>query len=488
MKKQLYNFITKSDWRWNASDNNERRTVLLVCCLIPFSAMNIAMFNVALPDIVADFQVRFGAASWVVTVFGILYAVGALVYGKLADRIGIRRLAVFGIAVFALGSIAGLFAFRFGMLMAGRILQGIGASAIPSLSMLVPVRFVHTDRRGRAMGMVAATLALSGALGPVVGGWIVGTFHWRYLFLFSLGALAVLPFLLRWMPDDRQPNPQPIDSIGAATFIAAVVGVMLAVTLFSPWPLLAGLCVLPVFWLRQQRAAAPFIPLNLLRSGPYRHGLGMGALNAAMNFGVMLLTPILLREVYGLDADRIGLLLFPGAVVSSAIGYFGGKIIDQRGSRAVLTMGVMSTGAGLMLLSSLSGYPVWGIALCLVLTNAGYMLMQPALAKWVSGTLAKGETGIGMGVYSLNNFLSTAMTGAVAAKALEHVGPVAVNPLAVSGMSGVYSNVYFGFFVLALLQGGLVYRMRFSRPDVQPAPMPSDRDPAFHERHSRPQK
>jgi MFS family permease len=270
MKKQLYNFITKSDWRWNALDNNERRTVLLVCCLIPFSAMNIAMFNVALPDIVADFQVRFGAASWVVTVFGILYAVGALVYGKLADR--------------------------------------------------------------------------------------------------------------------------------------------------------------------------------------------------------------------------IGLLLFPGAVVSSAIGYFGGKIIDQRGSRAVLTMGVMSTGAGLMLLSSLSGYPVWGIALCLVLTNAGYMLMQPALAKWVSGTLAKGETGIDMGVYSLNNFLSTAMTGAVAAKALEHVGPVAVNPLAVSGMSGVYSNVYFGFFVLALLQGGLVYRMRFSRPDVQPAPMPSDRDPAFHERHSRPQK
>jgi len=103
----------------------------------------------------------------------------------------------------------------------------------------------------------------------------------------------------------------------------------------------------------------------------------------------------------------------------------------------------------------------------LILTNSGYMLMQPALAKWVSGTLVEGQTGIGMGVYSLNNFLSTSLTGAVAAKALEHVGPVAVNPFAVSGISGVYSNMYFGFFILALLQAYLVHRMRFTQHDFK---------------------
>jgi len=193
----------------------------------------------------------------------------------------------------------------------------------------------------------------------------------------------------------------------------------------------------------------------------------MGAFNAAMNFGVMFITPMLLREVYGLDADWTGLLLFPGAVMSSFLGYFGGKIIDKKGSRSVLMTGVTLTGAGLMFLSSLSGYPVWGIAMFLILTNSGYMLMQPALAKWVSGTLVEGQTGIGMGVYSLNNFLSTSLTGAVAAKALEHVGPVAVNPFAVSGISGVYSNMYFGFFILALLQAYLVHRMRFTQHDFK---------------------
>jgi len=280
---------------------------------------------------------------------------------------------------------------------------------------------------------------------------------------------AVLPFLCKWMPDERRIKPQTIDVLGAATLIAAVVGVMLAVTFFNLWLLIAGLCFLPVFFLRQKQAAAPFIPLDLFQSRPYRRGLWMGAFNAAMNFGVMLITPNLLRQVYGLDADRIGLLMFPGAVASSLLGYFGGKVIDKKSGQSVMMTAVTLTGAGLLLLSSLSGYPVWGIATGLILTNSGYILMQPALAKWVSGTLAEGQTGIGMGVYSLNNFLSTALTGAAAAKALEHLGPVAVNPFAVPGISGVYSNVYFGFFVLALVQAYWVHRMRFKPRDVERA-------------------
>lgn len=265
------------------------------------------------------------------------------------------------------------------------------------------------------------------------------------------------------MPEEPQKKPQTIDYFGAATFIAAAVGLMLAVTFFNVWLLIACLCFLSAFLLRQKQAAAPFIPLNLFRNRPYRRGLFMGAFNASINFGVMMTTPILLRHVYELDAGYIGWLLFPGALVSSLLGYFGGKMMDKKDSGWVLKTAVALTGTGLLLISSWSGHFVAGIAVCLILTNSGYMMMQPALAKWVSGTLAEGQTGIGMGVYSLNNFMSTSLIGAAAAKALEHVGPVAVNPFAAPGMAGVYSNVYFGFFILALVQAFLVYRMRRAR-------------------------
>jgi len=131
-------------------------------------------------------------------------AAGALVYGKPADRFGLGPLAAFGVATFAAGSIFGFFAGNFATLIAARIAQGIGASAIPSLTMLIPVRFVREERRGRALGAVAAVLAASGAAGPIAGGMIAGSFHWRALFLFSAGALALLPFFLKWMPEEPE--------------------------------------------------------------------------------------------------------------------------------------------------------------------------------------------------------------------------------------------------------------------------------------------
>lgn len=440
-------------------EKREKRIIALVCCLIPFSAMNIAMFNVALPDIIAEFRVPYGSASWVVTVFGILYAAGALIYGKLADRFGLKPLVAFGVAMFAAGSIFGFFAADFAMLIAARIAQGIGASAIPSLTMLIPVRFVREERRGRALGAVAAALAASGAAGPIAGGLIAGAFHWRALFLFSAGALALLPFFLKWMPEEPKRGGQPIDVAGAAGLVAAAVAFMLAVNFLSPWLLAASAGLAVLFVLRQKQAAAPFIPPDLFRSRAYRTGLAAGFLNASINFGVLMLTPILLGEVYALDAGRIGLLMFPGAALSSLVGLFGGRAIDRKGVRIVLAAAVLLTGTGLLLLSTLAGRGVWGIAAALVLTSSGYILVQPALAKAVSASLAEDRTGIGMGVYSLGNFLSTALGGLVVTKSLEAGGAAAVNPLAAGGASATHSNSFFGLFIAVLLQALLVRRL-----------------------------
>jgi Arabinose efflux permease len=458
-------------------EKQEKRIISLICCMIPFSAMNIVMFNVALPDIIADFQVPYGSASWIVTVFGILYAVGALTCGKLADRFGLKKVAVFGTAMFAAGSMVGFFAPNLSMLIAARIVQGIGASAIPSLTMLIPVRFVPEERRGRALGAVAATLAMSGAMGPIAGGLIIGMFHWRVLFLFSIGVLALLPLFWKWVPDEPERQKQTIDISGAASLIGAVVCFMLAVNFLNPWLLAASAALAVLFLYRQIIAASPFIPPDLFRSRVYRTGLLAGFFNASVNFGVMLITPLMLSRIYQMDADRIGLLMFPGAAVSSLIGFYGGRVIDGKGIRVVMLTAVALTGSGLLLISSLAGRPAWAIAAALVLTNSGYILMQPALAKRVSGALAEGRTGIGMGVYSLGNFLSTAISGLLVTKALEVTGAAIMNPFAVQGDSALFSNVYFFIFIVVVFQMFLVFRLAEGRQNRLTNRQPVTRKP-----------
>jgi DHA2 family metal-tetracycline-proton antiporter-like MFS transporter len=339
-----------------------------------------------------------------------------------------------------------------------RLLQGVGAAMIPTLSMLIPVRFVAAERRGRALGMVAATLSFSAAIGPIVSGLIVGSFQWRFLFLFCLGAFFAFPFVQKWLPDENLKNSEPVDGLGAGFFVATIVSLMVSVTLWHVGWLAASLFCLILFVIRQKRSAAPFIPIHLLCQRSYRHGLYMGSLNAGVNFGVMILIPLLFSQVYGLNASWIGFLLFPAAICASVLGYFGGKWIDKRGNPFVLTVAVVLLCSGLLLLSTFSGHSVWGISVCLMIFNAGYILMQPALANWVSGTLSPEHTGVGMGVYSFNNFLSTAISGALVTRLVDMVSSVLINPFATSGSSTIYSNLFMGLLLLALINMGLVLR------------------------------
>ncbi|WP_175615783.1 MFS transporter [Piscibacillus halophilus] len=439
----------------------ERRLIRLLCIMIPFSAMNIMMFNVALSDISEELNVSLSSTSWVVTIFGIVYAIGALVYGKLADVYGIRILALFGVTAFSIGSVIGLISQDFYVLIVSRLLQGIGASSIPTLSMLIPVRFVQKERRGRALGIVASILALSSALGPIIGGFIVGAWHWKVLFLFSLAIVFTLPLVYKWVPKENLKKTEQFNYTGVGLLIITIVCFMLSITLLNLMFLLISLCTLLVFIIQQNKSLIPLIPLRLFRNHDYRRGLIMGGINAAVNFGVLLITPLLFSQAYHLNETWVGLLLFPGAISAAFLGYVGGKLIDYKGNRFVMSFAISFISVGLIGLSTISGYSAIGVSFFLIFTSAGYIFMQPTLVNWVSSTLKSYESGVGMGVYSLNNFLSTAISGAIASTMLDHISQVPINPLGVHGVSGVYSNVYFFLFILTLMNLFLLYQWMY---------------------------
>ncbi len=133
------------------------------------SVMNATMFNVALPSISEEFHLSPSQVSWIVTGYIIVYAIGSVTYGKLADTYRLKDLLTFGLFFFALGSIVGLMATEFWMVITGRILQSMGASVIPATGMLIPVRYFSPEKRGRALGtttQVSRWVRLSVRLSP----------------------------------------------------------------------------------------------------------------------------------------------------------------------------------------------------------------------------------------------------------------------------------------------------------------------------------
>jgi DHA2 family metal-tetracycline-proton antiporter-like MFS transporter len=165
---------------------------------------NGTMFNVSIPTSAASSICRRRSLG---VSYIILFALGTVTYGKLADSRPVKNLITFGLILFSFGSFVGFLARWYPMLIAGRMLQACGAGAIPALAMLVATRYFPAEIRGRSLGIIASTIAFGGAVGPILGGFITGSFHWRYLFLFSMFAPAAIPLLRRILPDEHSVQP-----------------------------------------------------------------------------------------------------------------------------------------------------------------------------------------------------------------------------------------------------------------------------------------
>jgi len=434
------------------------KVIWALCFILVFSVMNVTMFNIAIPYISEEFRLLKSEVSWVTTGYVIIYAIGSLTYGKLADRFPLKRLITFGIVLFCIGSLAGFLAQNYAMLLAGRFIQSAGASAIPALAMLIPARLVPQAERGRALGTIASTIAFASGVGPIVGGFITGALSWNFLFLISLGTLLTVPLFLRWLPQERS-RPGTFDAGGALLLSGAVVALLLSITNYMWWLPVASAALFAAFgaWIR--KGAAPFIQPALFRNRAYALSLVVVFLSGGAAFGVMIVVPNLLSDMNGLTPTQIGLALFPSAMAAALLGRSGGKLADKRGNAPVVTLAVCLVLAGLLLLSSASGHTAWTVTISMAFITVGFSFMQASMSNHVSRQLPKDHIGIGMGTFSLVSFLSGSVSGAITMRALDAAtGAAAWNPLALREASG-YSNVFLGLAAVAIVNLLLVFAM-----------------------------
>ncbi|MBO7743308.1 MFS transporter [Paenibacillus sp. MWE-103] len=436
------------------------KLIRLLCFILLFSVMNVTMFNIALPDISRAFGLLPSEAGWVITGYSIIYAVGSLTYGKLADRYPLRRLLTIGLLLFAAGSLLGFLSPNYATVLAARFVQSAGASSIPALVMIVPVRMYAPEGRGRVLGILASAIAFASGVGPIVGGFVSGWLDWRYLFLISIGTLAALPFLRKWLPDE-EPRSGKFDLLGALLLGGSVTLFMLGITQWSGWLALTGALLLALFVLRIVRTADPFVQPAVFRSGGFRSGLFSSFLVYAVSFTVTFVTPMLLNAANGLGTSAIGLLMFPAAMSAAVFGRYGGKLADRRGSLFIIVAALILLAAGQLALSLFSGGAAGYVAACLVFGNVGAAFYQAGMTKLVASTLPAGQTGVGMGILTLGNFLSCAIAGAVVSKLVDGAASGSASPafgvFGHAGAAAVFGNVYFALAALCLLNLAFVW-------------------------------
>jgi DHA2 family metal-tetracycline-proton antiporter-like MFS transporter len=438
----------------------ERITVPL-CVIIFFSVLNGMMFNVAIPDIAMEFHLLPSEASWIMTGYILLFGLGSLVYGRLADSRSVRGLITLGLLLLNAGSLLGYFSRWYPMVIAARLVQASGGAAIPALAMLVATKYMPSDIRGKVLGVIAATVSLAAGVGPVLGGFIAEALGWRALFLVTLLTILTIPSLRDMLPGDRK-SGEPFDFAGLALLGSGVSCLLFGFTTAFWWLILPGVLGVVLFVVHVARSSHPLVPVEILRSRPFRNTAAVTFLAMGSLFGMVFATPLMLSGVNGLGVGAIGLTLFPGAMSAALLGRAGGRLNDRKGSVFVATAGMAMTITGFLLLSTVSGRPPVAVAAVIIVSYVGWAFLQSSLPHRASTTLPPRLAGVGMGFYNLIFFMSGAFSASIIGRILDvKPGGFCLNPLASCVPGWPYSNVFMG--LAAVTAAALVlYRVTFA--------------------------
>ena len=320
-----------------------------------------SVVNVALPVLGADLHASPSALPWVITAY--LLPLGALILlgGGLGDHYGRRRLFLIGLAIFLLASILCAAAPSLAYLLAGRWLQGLGAALLMPNSLAILGSEFSGEARGRAIGTWAAVGALAGALGPVLGGWLVDSVGWRVIFLINVPLAVGAGYLAcRYVRERTESqNPAPLDLCGAALATVALGLLTWSLTEASstsgassvPWmAAVAGTALLGTFlWLEERLADRALMPLGLF-AAPTFVGLTLltfflyGSLG-----GLLVLLPFFLIQIEHWSAVAAGAALLPVPVLIAGGSRLMGRVAGRYGGRLPLTVGSGLVAVGLSL-------------------------------------------------------------------------------------------------------------------------------------------
>lgn len=429
------------------------------------SSLGTSIANVGLPTLARVFDASFQQVQWIVLAYLLAITLLIVSVGRLGDLTGRRRLLLSGIGLFTLASVMCGLAPTLGLLISARALQGLGAAIMMALTLAFVGETVAKEKTGSAMGLLGTMSAIGTALGPSLGGMLIGGLGWRAMFLIMV-PLGLLTLLLayRFLPADR-PAPRTVafDPLGTLLLALTLAAYALAMTLgrghFGPVNIAllmaAGVGVGVFVWV-EQRVAAPLVRLAMFRDRQFSGSLAMSLLVTTVMMSTLVVGPFYLSQALGLSALGAGFVLSVGPLVAALTGVPAGRLADRFGARRMTLAGLIAIALGCLLLSVLpSGSGIGGYIAPMVVITLGYAVFQTANNTAVMADVQPEQRGVVSGLLSLSRNLGlitgASVLGAVFAFGSATVDIGAAHPEAVAGGMRVTFAVALGLMGVACL-------------------------------------
>jgi EmrB/QacA subfamily drug resistance transporter len=454
--------------------NRQWWTLAGTCAGLFLLMLDSTVVALALPSIRHDVGATPTGLQWVMNGYLLAITVFVVTAGRLGDMFGRKRLFLAGMVIFALGSLVSGAAGSQEALIAGRVLQGIGAAPMLPLSLAIVCNVFPASAQARALGVWAGVSALALAIGPLAGGLLVEV-DWRAIFWINLPVAVVgIAITSAAAPESTDPGSgRRVDFAGLLALGVGLAAIVLALVQSRAWSggttaavAVAGLTAIVVFWMIEHRVSEPIVDFALFRNGPYFGASAAAFALVGAYWAVMFFQPQYLQDVRGDSAVLSGLMILPITAPMVAISPLSGRLIARFGARRLMTTGMACGTAGLLVLTQLQadsgygllllGYLLFGVALGLVYAPMSTAAMAAMPAE---------KVGLASGVLAMDRV----MAGTIALAATG-----AVFHALVDGGSSFSSGIAGSTWVLAILcAAGTALTWTFVRDPERPGPDPA---------------
>lgn len=377
-------------------------------------ALDHGIVGPALSSIIEAYGVKTSWGVWSFTVYTLLFAVSIPLLGKLSDRFGRKQTFMFGITMFAIGSLIAAIAPNFTVFLIGRAVQAIGSGGIFPITGAQIVASYPPEKRGRVLGLIGVVFGIGTILGPVVGGAIVSRFDWQMVFWINIPISLMIMILMSMVKQEQQIVKKPIDMKGILVLTTIILAVMLGITIMNVWIIILGIILMPLLVKIERKHPDPILRVTYFTK---LHTLTL--LIASMISGYIMasatnLMPFFAESILNLDKGDAGMSAAPLAVASMIASLLGGILVDKLGAKKVLMLGFLITLVAAAVLSTgVDTLALFYSVIVLMGFGIGIVIGAPLNILIIQAVDVK-ETGSAIGYISLFRSLGSTLGPTVA--------------------------------------------------------------------------